>query len=325
MVFLVVAVQESLAQERLIRFEQNERWGYKNSLGKVVIEPQFEIAEDFSAEGIAAVVDAKGWAYIDRKGNIVVRPFNYDNGPDTFQEGLARFVADDGKIGFFNKKGRPVIQPQFGSAFYFKEGLAAVCIKCREEVSGDARVIRGGKWGYINHKGEMVIKPQYDRAFPFEKGLAQVCLGCSEQTIGEHSIVTGGMWGSINKSGKVVVSFRDRTELPRRLRPMRFLNRCVRARWQRLPPTSNTRWYLYTAGGWKPEDDDSGWPDAFVELPLIGIETSPVDFVGQILWRSADPSSWKSPPRYLPIYRKKLIADELERKSGPFLRLEKRK
>lgn len=238
--FLVVAVRESLAQERLIRFEQNERWGYKNSLGKVVIEPQFEIAEDFSAEGIAAVVDAKGWAYIDRKGNIVVRPFNYDNGPDPFQEGLARFVADDGKIGFFNKKGRPVIQPQFGSAFYFKEGLAAVCVKCREEVSGDARVIRGGKWGYINHKGEMVIKPQYDRAFPFEKGLAQVCLGCSEQTIGEHSIVTGGMWGSINKNGKVVVSFRERTELPRRLRPMRFLKRCVRAGWQRLPPTSNT-------------------------------------------------------------------------------------
>lgn len=85
------------------------------------------------------------------------------------------------------------------------------------------------------------------------------------------------------------------------------------------------RWYLYTAGGWKPEDDGSGWPDTYVELPLIGIETSPVDFVGQILWRSADPSSWKSPPRYLPIYRKKLIADELERKSGPSLRLEKRK
>jgi hypothetical protein len=76
-------------------------------------------------------------------------------------------------------------------------------------------------------------------------------------------------------------------------------------------------WYLYTADGWKLEEDDSGWPDSYAELPLIGSEISPVDFVGQILWRSADPFSWKSPPRYLPAYRKKLIAEELQRKSKP--------
>jgi len=83
-------------------------------------------------------------------------------------------------------------------------------------------------------------------------------------------------------------------------------------------------WYLYTADGWKREEDDSGWPDHYAELPLIGIVISPVDFVGQGLWRSADPSSWKSPPRYLPTYRKKLIADELHGKSKPPLKPEKK-
>lgn len=83
-------------------------------------------------------------------------------------------------------------------------------------------------------------------------------------------------------------------------------------------------WYLYTADEWKLEEDDSGWPDSYAELPLIGIEISPVDFVGQILWRSADPFSWKSPPRYLPTYRKKLIAKELQRKSKPQLKPERK-
>jgi len=83
-------------------------------------------------------------------------------------------------------------------------------------------------------------------------------------------------------------------------------------------------WYLFTSDGWKREEDDSGWPDAYAELPLIGIEISPVDFVGQGLWRSADPSSWKSPPRYLPNYRKQLIADEHHRESKPPLKPERK-
>lgn len=84
-------------------------------------------------------------------------------------------------------------------------------------------------------------------------------------------------------------------------------------------------WYLFSKNGWKREEDDSGWPDSYVKIPLIGIETSPVNFVALILWRSADPSSWKSPPRYLPTYRKRLIDDELGRKSPRSLKPEKTK
>ncbi len=203
-------MERSWAQttEKLVRFEQEDLWGYKNSSGQVVIMPQFVMAEDFSSEGIAAVADVKGWAYIDQRGNVVVRPVNYDNGPDPFAEGMARCIGDNGEIGFFDKKGRIVIQPQFGSAFPFQEGLAAVCTGCRSEKMGDAHVVRGGRWGYINHKGAIVIRPQFDYAFSFEKGQAKVCMGCTEEAMGEHSHVTGGSWGSIDKQGKIVVPLR---------------------------------------------------------------------------------------------------------------------
>lgn len=69
----------------------------------------------------------------------------------------------------------------------------------------------------------------------------------------------------------------------------------------------NVIWYVYTPQGWKLDPDETGMPDTFSELPLTGIELSPVDFVGEILWNSFDPKSWVDRPRYVPTYRKKLI------------------
>jgi len=212
--FLPHTIERSRAQtrERLIPFEQDDLWGYKSSSGQVVIKPQFHFAGNFSREGIAGVVDDNGPAYIDRKGNVVVRTVSYDNGPDPFEEGLAICIGNDDKVGFFDETGRVVIQPQFGSAFAFHEGLAAVCTGCRMERIGDARVVRGGEWGFINHTGKFVIKPQFDFAYPFDKGLAEVCMGCIQEPMGEHSMVTGGKWGSIDKHGKIVTPFRPRQE-----------------------------------------------------------------------------------------------------------------
>ena len=62
--------RESEAKEKLIPFENEGTWGYKNASRKVLIKPQFDMANDFSPEGLAAVVDDKGWAYInEQRGN----------------------------------------------------------------------------------------------------------------------------------------------------------------------------------------------------------------------------------------------------------------
>ena len=187
LIFLSIPIH---AQERLTPFEQGEKWGYRNAAGKVAIQPHFSLANEFSPEGIAAVVDVKGWAYIDAQGNILIRPFIVDNGPDYFQDGLARFV-EFGKFGFFNQKGQVVIQPHFDFAAFFSEGLAAYCMGCRMKAEGEYSLMEGGKWGYMDQKGKRVIGPRFEAAQKFASGKARVKLE--------------GQWISIDKKGKSIM------------------------------------------------------------------------------------------------------------------------
>ena len=71
-------------------------------------------------------------------------------------------------------------------------------------------------------------------------------------------------------------------------------------------------WYVYAPEGWKLDPQHTVVPDRYSELPLTGISLSPVDFVGQLLWRSADPKSWVDSPQYVPAYRRKLILSGAE-------------
>ena len=76
-----------------LKFESGDLIGFRDIKGNVVIEPQYYIAYDFSPENIAAVAGDNGWAYIDPFGTVLVRPYIVDNGPDPFNEGLARYTA----------------------------------------------------------------------------------------------------------------------------------------------------------------------------------------------------------------------------------------
>ena len=59
-----------------------------------------------------------------------IRAFNYDNGPDYFTEaeGPARYVADDGLMGFVDIDLDIVIPAQFLCAGSFPEGKALVSL-----------------------------------------------------------------------------------------------------------------------------------------------------------------------------------------------------
>ncbi len=177
------------AQERFIPFEQGGKWGYRSATGKVAIPPRFSVAHEFSSEGIAAVVDEEGWAYIDARGKILLRPFIVDNGPDYFQEGLARFI-ERGKFGFFNQKGQAVIQPRFDFAAPFSEGRAAYCTGCQMKAVGEHRLVEGGLWGYLDPQGKAAILPRFEAAENFASGKARVKLE--------------GKWMWIDRKGKSV-------------------------------------------------------------------------------------------------------------------------
>ncbi|MGV8073024.1 MAG: WG repeat-containing protein [Syntrophobacteraceae bacterium] len=164
-------------------------WGYRTSSGAVIIKPQFLVAEDFSSQGMAAVADASGWKFIDEKGKVVIRPFVFDNGPDPFLEGLARF-KNRGKFGFFDERGHVIIPARFDFATPFSDGLAAFCRDCREQTEGEHSSYEGGKWGFIDKKGHTAITPVFDRAESFEQGRAKVMLN--------------GRWITIDKAGNPV-------------------------------------------------------------------------------------------------------------------------
>jgi hypothetical protein len=173
-----------------VPFKKGDKWGYRDSGGSIVISLRFEVALAFSAEGLAGVVDSQGWAYIDPTGRVVIRPVVVDNGPDYFEEGLARF-GTGGKIGFFDKKGKVVIQAKYAFARPFSEGLAAVCDSCKEVREAEYTAVAGGKWGFINTHGALVIPHQFEDATSFENGRAKVKVAGSWRYIDENGAVVG--------------------------------------------------------------------------------------------------------------------------------------
>ncbi|MEE9524160.1 MAG: WG repeat-containing protein [Thermodesulfovibrionales bacterium] len=172
-IFAIIILLVGLQGVAAVPFEKDGKWGYKDIDGQVVIEPRFIIAGEFSPEGVAAVVDKKGWAYVNKSGEVVIRPHVYDNGPDYFSEGLARF-SENGKFGFFDKTGNVVIKPAFDFAFPFREGLARVCNGCKLVKNGVHTTVEGGKWGYIDTRGKLVIQLGYEDARDFSDGVAKV-------------------------------------------------------------------------------------------------------------------------------------------------------
>ena len=142
-----------------------QSFGFINSLGQVSIAPQFRFATPFSSGvSVAALPPTEGAApfqviYIDRNGVNIFGDRTFQLGLP-FSEGLAAVQDDSGKFGFIDRRGNPVITPQFDFALSFAEGLAPVLV--------------GDKVGYVDRTGRMVIEPQFDSAFGFSEGLAPV-------------------------------------------------------------------------------------------------------------------------------------------------------
>ncbi len=139
--------------EELEVFEEGGSMGYRTADKEVVIEPRYVMAQPFDEYGIAAVRDDQGWAYIDAAGETLVRVFEFDNGPDYFSEGMARYVDGD-KMGYVDRKAQVVIEAQFDFATPFEDGRAEVCTGCEEQAMGEHSMMVGGQWWAIDADGE---------------------------------------------------------------------------------------------------------------------------------------------------------------------------
>jgi hypothetical protein len=157
-------------------FKAGDLWGYMNTTGECVINPQFHETMDFS-EKFAAVKLNNKWGFINRNGIFEINP-QYDGAKD-FCGKLAP-VKKDNEWGFINNKGELVIDYQFEDANIFSDDFAAVKL--------------GNKWGFINRDGQYVINPIYSDAGYFCEGLAPV-----------KSEKHENKWGYVDKHGQFVI------------------------------------------------------------------------------------------------------------------------
>lgn len=106
---------------------RTHKYGFKDGEGTIVIPAIFPHVYEFSPNGVAGVVDGESpFLFIDPAGKSLARAYALDNGPDYFQEGLARIVDDANKVGFITEAGQIAVPPKFTGAAPFCHGKAEV-------------------------------------------------------------------------------------------------------------------------------------------------------------------------------------------------------
>jgi hypothetical protein len=112
--------------EGLARVKNKNKFGYINKKSEVVIP--FELEEvvhdayNFKEDRVVFVKNNK-YGYMDRAGRIIIEPkFDF---ADYFVDGVA-LVSINQKVGYINQLGEYIIKPQFENGESFSEGFAAV-------------------------------------------------------------------------------------------------------------------------------------------------------------------------------------------------------
>ncbi|MGG9972386.1 WG repeat-containing protein [Ferruginibacter sp. SUN002] len=189
---------------RPFQFFPNQKWGYINSDGIIVIPAMYDFASNFH-NGLAFVeLDKKKFYITTQNKNAFGKYFAYAN---DFNEGLAFVGQKKGKdllFGVIDKTGKLILPYNYLAGSHFEEGIAVVTNKKGKAVYIDTtgKVLfhhkpdyllsnyskesglflleksmgrfKSSKYGYINLEGKEIIKPQFEYAHGFKFGLAPV-------------------------------------------------------------------------------------------------------------------------------------------------------
>lgn len=222
-----------------------------NTEGEVVIDPDDDYSEIYyPSQGLCQVVKDDKMGYINEEGKLVI-PLKYQSAYAFSDNGLAYVEYDNGKGGYINTKGEFVIKPIFESGTPFEYGQAAVskngqyifidesgrksidCIfkyaggfaQCGlakietldgrvgfmkpsgevafmipeewevEEYIGDRKISTlkiGNNVGLINNDGDIILEPSYE--------------DIEISAFGDiHLFCKDGLWGYLDHDGKVVI------------------------------------------------------------------------------------------------------------------------
>lgn len=163
---------------------RNDKCGYVNSLGQIIIPCEYDIAVLWHGCDRLMVSSGNDSFFINRRNEAIRQMKDNIKYHICFCDDVASICIDD-KWGFIDVNGDIVIDPVFDydpltgefTYPYFSEGLAAI----REN----------GKWGFIDKSGIFRIAPRFDAVRGFKDGLAYVRIE--------------GKCGAINHDGEIII------------------------------------------------------------------------------------------------------------------------
>lgn len=162
--------------------KQGGRFGFIDGTGSFVIQPQYDYAEAFSTDGVAKVMVAGKYSYINTENETIItenfqNSGNFYNGyavvkkdgkqgllkadgtyaiplgeyqfPKAVSEGLIVYKDSSGLYGYMDVAGNILVQAQFTAAESFRS-------------DGYAAVEKDGKWGLVKNDGTIAVEPQYE-------------------------------------------------------------------------------------------------------------------------------------------------------------------
>jgi hypothetical protein len=153
------------------------KYGFIDETGAGVVPGPYARVRDFS-EGAAGVMTVGLWGFIDKDGRWLSAQRFEDVGD--FSDGLAA-AREKGLWGFVDKSGIFLVRPQFEEVKPFSEEVAAVKIN--------------SKWGYIDRRGQWILKPQWSSANSFSDGLAIADAHYIDHT--GKIVINGGNFGQL--------------------------------------------------------------------------------------------------------------------------------
>lgn len=201
---------------------RNQKWGYIDSSGELVVPIEAEACLPF-AEGVGGVFNGNRLDIISTDGQVVgtCDGLFIDHLSDGFSEGLLCVYHDNNRLaGYIDAQGQWVIPPRFLNGSRFRKGVAVT--------TRETSALRG----LIKTTGDWVVEPKYDDILEFGKGMHTTIASPTNDTfqlilmdtlggrVGDHSFEDGHQgcdglhpvasengWGVVDENCGIVVPF----------------------------------------------------------------------------------------------------------------------
>ena len=147
--------------EGLSAYYENGKWGFINTSGSVVIQPQYDEVRDFNG-GYCIVKQDGRWGIMDKAGKFV-HQCTYDSISDIDSEIAFAKIGVDSYYLYLN--GKKKMLPKEYTFHPYSEGYARI------------KNNKTNKWGYVDTKGVFLINAEFDFASDFKGGHALVAKG----------------------------------------------------------------------------------------------------------------------------------------------------